>query len=575
MYIESVPNRTSPPAILLRESYREQGKVNKRTLANLTDWPPDLVEGLRVLLKGGVAVESPDQVFEIVRSLPHGHVAAVLSVARQLGLPRLLGSRNCRELDLCLAMIVERIINPQSKLATARGLDPETMTSTLAQLLDLGAADEDDLYAALDWLGDRQEKIENKLAAKHLSAESLVLYDLTSTYFEGRCCPLGRMGYSRDGKSGKLQVVFGLLCTAEGCPVAVEVFAGNTSDPATFSAQVQKVRERFKIQRIVWVGDRGMITQARIDEDLSSQSGVDWITALRAPQIRTLVEAGALQLSLFDDTDLAEISSDQFPGERLIACRNPFLAQERARKRQELLEATERELDKVVQATRRERNPLTGAAEIGERVGKVINRYHMAKHFDRQITDSSFTYSRKADSIAQEAALDGIYIIRTSLPVEALDAHDTVRAYKSLSRVERAFRSIKTVDLKVRPIHHRLPQRVRAHIFLCMLAYYVEWHMRRSLAPLLFDDQYPERGETLRDSVVAPAQRSPEAKSKAATKTNQDGIPVHSFRTLLEDLKTIVCNTLQFSVPNAPATTMVTRPTPVQAQALELLNAKL
>lgn len=574
MYIESVPNRNSPPAVLLRESYREAGRVKKRTLCNLSEWDPDLVEGFRVLLKGGIAVADPEALFEILRSRPHGHVAAVLGTARNLGLPRLLASRGCRDRDLCLAMVVDRVISPRSKLATARGMDAETLDNTIAEDLGLGSADADDLYAALDWLGSRQAAIQKKLAAKHLSADALVLYDVSSTYFHGRKCELARLGYSRDGKPGTLQIVFGLLCNADGCPVAVEVFEGNTSDQVTFTAQVQKVRQDFGIQRVVWVGDRGMITEARIDEDLRANEGLDWVTALRSSQIRELINSGALQLALFDELDLAEITSDDYPGERLIACRNHLLAAERARKREELLQATERLLDKIVLATHRERNPLRGQDQIGMRVGKVAGRYKVAKHFQFEITDDSFAYSRHTQAIADEAALDGIYIIRTSLPAENLPSEDAVTTYKRLSRVERAFRSYKTMDLHVRPIHHHLADRVRAHVFLCMLAYYVEWHMRRRLAPLLFDDENPQRGETQRESVVAPAQRSPEAKRKAQTKHTADGTPVHSFRTLLADLSTIVRDRIQFASPGLPTIDRTTLPTPLQAHAFELLDVK-
>jgi hypothetical protein len=409
-----------------------------------------------LVLQGGTVVPRFEDSLEVVRSRPHGDVAAVLGTARRRGLEGLLSARRCPQRDWVMAMIVARVVNPRSKLATARALDPDTLDSTLGELLGLETADADELYAALDWLLARQERIEQKLAARHLADGSLVLYDVTSTYFEGRCCPLARLGHSRDGKSGKLQIVFGLLCSADGCPVAVEVFEGNTSDPQTFRAQVEKVRRRFAIERVVWVGDRGMITEARIREDLRGVEGLDWITALRAPQIRELVAKGALQLSLFDQQDLAEITSDEYPGERLIACRNPFLAQERARKREELLQATERELDQIVAATTRRKRPLRGRDRIGLRVGKVLHRFKMGKHLRLQITEDAFSYARDPERIAAEAALDGIYIIRTSVPAEALDPQQTVSAYKSLSHVERAFRSYKTLELKVRPIFHRL-----------------------------------------------------------------------------------------------------------------------
>jgi transposase len=470
-------------------------------------------------------------------------------------------------------MIVARIIDPSSKLATAKGLNPQTCISTLGELLGVATSDEDELYAAMDWLLERQAEIETALARRHLQEGTLVLYDVSSTYFEGQTCPLAQFGYSRDRKKGKLQIVFGLLCNPQGIPVAVEVFEGNTGDPSTLAAQIEKVRHRFGLKRVVFVGDRGLITQARIDEQLKNIEGLDWITALRAPQIRQLVEQEYLQLSLFDQQDLAEIQSPDYPGERLIACRNPMLAAERTRKREELLQATEQELDKVVAATNREKRPLKGAANIGLRVGKVLSRFKMAKHFHLEITDNSFRYQRSEQSIAQEAALDGLYVIRTSVSSELFDAPDTVRAYKSLSRVERAFRSYKTVDLKVRPICHRKDGRVRAHIFLCMLAYYVEWHLRHALAPMLFDDEDKATAETLRNSVVAPAPRSFSAKNKVQKKRTATDFPVHSFQSLLKDLATIVKNRVQAKLPGTPVTfDKITCPTPLQQKAFDLLE---
>ncbi|HEY9666947.1 MAG TPA: IS1634 family transposase [Coleofasciculaceae cyanobacterium] len=437
----------------------------------------------------------------------------------------------------------------------------------------LASADSDELYAAMDWLLERQGKIEKSLAIRHLKEGTLVLYDVSSTYFEGETCPLAQFGYSRDRKKGKLQIVFGLLCNAQGIPVAVEVFEGNTGDPATLAAQIEKVRHRFGLKRVVFVGDRGLITEARINEELKNIEGLDWITTLRAPQIRQLVERDYLQLSLFDQQDLASIQSPDYPGERLIACRNPILAAERARKREALLQATERELDKVVVATNREQRPLKGAANIGLRVGKVLNRFKVAKHFHLEITDNSFHYQRHSENIAAEAALDGLYVIRTSVSEQLFDSQETVRAYKSLSTVERAFRSYKTVDLKVRPICHRLEGRVRAHIFLCMLAYYVEWHMRSSLVAMLFDDEDKVLAEALRDSVVAPKKRSVKAQSKAVHKRTEDGLPVHSFQTLLKDLATIVKNRVQPKRPGAKvAFEKITCPTPLQQKAFDLLG---
>jgi len=575
MYIESVRNRNSPPAILLRESYRQDGKVKKRTLCNLTHWPPAHVEALRILLRGGTVVEQLEDSFEVVRSRPHGHVAAVLATVRRVGLERILSTRRCAERDRVVALIVSRITAPRSKLATARGLDEQSLDSTLGELLGVEAADADDLYAAMDWLVARQQQVETQLAKRHLAPGALVLYDVTSTYFEGRKCPLAKLGHSRDGTSGKLQIVFGLLCSAEGCPVAVEVFDGNTGDPMTLSAQVEKVRKQFAVERVIWVGDRGLITDARIRTDLQPVAGLDWITALRAPQVRALVDKGALQLSLFDEQDLAEIAAPDYPGERLIACKNPLLAQERTRKREELLLATERALDEIVAATERQTRPVRGKARIGLRVGKTLGRFKMAKHFRLEISDERFHYERDTEAIAAEAALDGIYIIRTSVAAQTLGPEDTVRAYKSLAHVERAFRSYKSVDLRVRPIFHRLSDRVRAHVLVCMLAYYVEWHMRQALAPLLFDDHNPQAGQERRASIVAPARRSPEADRKARTKRTQDDLPVHSFRTLLDDLKTIVKSRVQPSIPGVQAFDKTTRPTPLQQRALDLLGAHI
>lgn len=575
MYIDTIPNRKSPPCILLRESYREGKKVKKRTLHNISSWEPDVVEDFRILLRGGTAVESLEESFEVVREWPHGHVAAVLGTLRRVGLEKMLNPRRCRERDLVVAMIVARIIQPASKLATARGFSEETACHSLGKVLGIESASEDDLYAALDWLGERQERIEKGLAAKHLGDGVLILYDVTSAYFEGRTCPLARYGLSRDGKKDKLQIVFGLLCTAEGIPVAVEVFEGNTKDCKTVAPQIKKIREQFGLTHVVFVGDRGMITQARIDEELRGVEGLEWITALTAPQIRRLVETDALQLSLFDEHDLAEIHSPDYPGERLVACRNPLLADERTRKREELLQATEEELDKIVAATQRAQRPLRGRDKIGLRVGKVLGRFKVGKHFILTITDESFQYQRNTERIDQEKHLDGIYIIRTSVPGDALDSENTVASYKRLSVVEHAFRSMKTVDLKVHPIGHRLEGRVRAHVFLCMLAYYVEWHMRKALAPILFDDEEKEVAEALRDSVVAPAERSPKAQKKASAKRTEDGTPVQSFRSLLDNLATINISRHQPKHPRIPAFDKTTIPTPVQRCALDLLGVRL
>jgi transposase len=568
MYVEVVPNRSSPPAILLRSACRQGKKIVKRTLANLSDWPPAQVDLLRRVLKGE-SLLSPSEALRIQRSLPHGHVAATLGTLRRLGLEQTLSRTRCPQRDLVCAMIVARILTPASKLATARGLSAHTTTSSLASLLDLRDPDEDQLYAALDWLQTRQPRIEAHLAQRHLSEGSLVLYDLTSTYFEGRRCPLARYGHSRDERPGNLQIVFGLLTNQEGCPVAVEVFEGNTGDPKTVAAQIGKLRQRFGLKQVVLVGDRGMLTSARIREDLETAEGLRWITALRAVQIQQLASDGQLQLSLFDQQDLAEIRHPAYPGERLMACRNPLLAEERKRKREELLAATEKQLDKIVAATMRKRRPLRGKKEIGLAVGKLLGRYKMGKHFQLTIEDDSFRWARKLASIDKEAALDGIYVIRTNVPAESLPAAEAVAHYKSLSTVERAFRSMKSVDLKVRPIHHHQADRVKAHIFLCMLAYYVEWHMRRALAPILFDDEDRQDAQAQRRSVVAPAQRSQRAQKKAATKHTQDGLPVHSFRTLLEDLATLTCNQVCM---NEQTFQMLASPTPVQERAFQLLQ---
>jgi transposase len=573
MYIEAVPNRNSPPAILLRESYREGGKVRKRTLCNLSDWPAAHVEGLRGVLKGGTVIAAERDAFTVTRSLPHGHVAAALGTARRIGLDRVLGPDGNRCRDLVLALLVGRILEPASKLAAARALSPATAASSLGEALGLGEVDEDELYTALDWLLERQPAIETALAKRHLTNGTLVLYDVSSSYMEGRCCPLAKRGYSRDGRKGTLQITYGLLCAADGCPVAIEVFDGNTADPMTLASQVEKLKQRFRLDHVVLVGDRGMITQARITEDIKA-AGLDWITALRAPAIRTLLETGALQLSLFDQRDMASITAPEFPGERLVVCRNPDLAAERARKRADLLAATERDLTRIQAAVTRKRHPLRGTAEIALAVGAVINKHKMAKHFDLDIAEAAFRFARKATEIAAEAATDGVYVVRTSLPAETLDDAAAVRSYKSLARGERAFRCIKTVDLQVRPVRHWLADRVRAHVFLCMLAYHLEWHMRQRLAPMLFDDTDREAAETLRESVVAQAPRSPAAVTKQTTGLTEDGLPVHSFRSLLADLATLARNTITTAITPDYPLTVVTRPTPIQQKALDLLGVR-
>ncbi len=571
MYVARIPNRTSPPAILLREGYREGGKVKTRTLANISDWPEAKIEALRRVLRDDLP--APDAGgLAMLRSLPHGHVAAVLGTARRIGLDRLLAGAKApaRLADLALALVVARLIEPGSKLATARQLDSATASSSLGPVLGLGEVSEKDLYATLDWLFENQPRIEKALAKRLLKNGMLVLYDLSSTWFEGRTCPLARRGYSRDGRSDKLQITFGLLCSADGCPVAVEVFEGNTGDPTTLKTQIDKLKQRFGLARIVLVGDRGMITSAQIDKAVKP-AGLDWITALRGPAIRALVDQGSLQLSLFDERDLAEITAPDFPGERLVVCRNPLLAEERARKRRDLIEATEKDLAKLTAATTRERKPLRGRDKIALKLGAVLDRHKMAKHFDITITEDGFTAIRKAAQINAEASLDGFYVIRTNLSAETLGAAETVAAYKQLASVERAFRSIKTVDIEIRPIHHRLADRVRAHVFLCMLAYHVEWHMRQALAPILFDDHDRPDAQAQRKSIVAPAQRSKAARKKAADKQTADGLPVHSFRTLLTDLATYTRNTMAVSQTPEATFFLYPEPTPTQAKALELL----
>ncbi len=574
MHVDRIPNRTSPPAYLLRESYRDGDKVRKRTLANITYWPLAKIEALRRLLRDELPGGDQAQGLSLLRSLPHGHVAAALGMLRKIGLDRILsqgGRQPRREVALCTAMIVARLIDPVSKLATARGLDEETAICSLGQVLDLGRVDEQALYEALDWLVGQQERIERTLARRHLEHGTLVLYDVTSTYFEGRTCPLAKRGYGRDGKRNKLQIVFGLMCTAEGCPVAVEVFEGNVGDPSTLPSQISKLKQRFDLDRVVLIGDRGLITEARIEETVKP-AGLNFITALRAPAIRGLAEAGTIQLSLFDERDLAEISSPDYPGERLVACRNPLLADERARKRGELLDATEQELLVIQARVRRAKRPLRGQDKIALAVGAVVNHYKVAKHFAVTITDDDLTFERKAEQIDAEAMLDGVYVLRTDLKSETLDATATVKAYKDLATVERAFRSLKTVDLEVRPIHHRRAHRVRAHVLLCMLAYYLEWHMRQLLKPILFDDHNKAAADAARASIVAKAERSAAADRKAATKRTHDDLPVHSFRSLLADLATVTHNTM--AMPQSPDAAFVLYPklTPAQDRAFQLLG---
>ena len=559
---------------LLRRTYRQDGQVKHETLGNLSRLPAATIELIRRAVRGDVLVP-PDDAFDIIRSRAHGHVAAVLGMGRKLGLPALLAAPRSRERDRVEALIAARLLDPCSKLATARALGAETAESTLGESLGVADADEDALYDAMDWLLARQARVEQALARRHLTDGSLVLYDVTSTYFEGRKCPLAKFGHSREGRRDKLQIVFGLLTNGDGCPVAVEVFEGNTGDPKTVPAQITKLRERFGIARVVLVGDRGMLTDARLREDVRPIEGLDWITALRAPAIQALAAGGALQLSLFDQQALAEITHPDYPGERLIVCQNPLLTEERARKRGELLAATERDLATIAAATARARRPLHGQARLALRVGAVLGRRKMGKHFTLEITDTSFRAARDDAAIAREAALDGIYVLRTSVAAERLPTAEAVRSYKRLAAVERAFRSLKTVDLKVRPIHHRTADRVRAHVFLCLLAYYVEWHMRRAWAPMLFDDDDPAAGEAERRSVVAPAQRSPRARAKALTKRTDAGEPVHSFQSLLRHLRTIVKDRLRLKSGAPVEFDKITTPTPLQQRALDRLGVSL
>ena len=545
-------------AHLLRRSYREGGKVKKQTLANLSHLPDEVIELIRAALRGERFVAA-GEAFQIERSLPAGHVEAVLAMARRLELARLLARSRSRERDLCLAMIVQRVLAPGSKLAMSRAFSQSTLASELA----IEGADEDELYAALDWLLERQARIEQALARRHLAGATLVLYDVSSSYFEGRSCPLAQLGYSRDGRRGTPQVVYGLVCAADGCPVAVEVFEGSLHDDKTLPAQIDKLTERFGLQAVIVVSDRGMVTKANLAL-LRATDGAGWITALRAPQVKKLVAEGALQLSLFDEQDLAEIASDEYPGERLVVCRNPLVGSERARKREDLLQTTERALCEI--ATRVERGSLTGAAEIGLVVGPALKRWRVGKHFQIEISDTSFAFARRHDRIEAEAALDGIYVLRTSVSEAELEAPDVVRAYKQLKEVERAFRTLKG-PLELRPIHHRLEDRVRGHVLLCTLAYYLAWHLRRAWKPLLFDDEEPPR----QPDPVAKARRSEQAERKARTKRTHTGEPCHSLRTLIPELATRTRNTIRPQGSSATFDQLAT-PTETQARALALID---
>jgi len=566
MYITTIPNRKSPPAILLRESYRENGKVKSRTLANLSTLPTQATEILRRHLKGENLVTA-QQAFEIIEdgSPAHGHVGAVMIAMKRLDFSSLICSRPSRQRDLVVAMVVARILQPKSKLATSLWWKD----TTLPDVLQIGDADENDLYQAMDWLIERQDAIEKKLAARHLENNAIALYDLTSSYFEGETCPLAARGHNRDGKKGKLQVNYGLLTNYTGIPLAVSVFEGNTADPKTLLPQVEKIRDRFGIEQFVLVGDRGMLTQKQIDV-LKTFDGIDWIGALRPEAIKKLVNSGAIQMGLFDERNFFEVRHPDFPGERLVACRNMDLAKRRAITRENLIEATVKDLEKVKQMVIRKR--LYGKSVIGVRIGKVINKYKVGKHFKLDIRDDEFNFEINQDKLKAEAVLDGIYIVRTSLTKERMDADDAVRSYKQLSQAERAFRSFKTVDLLVRPIHHRLEDRVRAHIFLCMLAYYVQWHMVEAWRPLLYADEQ-QRAKAFRDP-VAPAKRSDSAMQKVHTKHLDDNSRVYSFRGLLDHLSAIVRVTCRCSAGEDSSTTftMITKHNPKQQKAFDLLQ---
>lgn len=565
MYIDRVPNRNSRPAVLLREGWREEGKIRKKTLANLSHWPEHKVEALRRLLRGETLI-GPDELFAIERSRPHGHVRAVLGTVHKLGLDSLLSSSAGRERSLVVAMITARLVHPCSKLATTR----HWHSTSLAEELQVHDAQVDELYAALDWLVARQERIEAKLARRHLKDGALVLYDTTTSYYEGRSCSLARFGHDRD-KRGLPVILYGVLTDAAGCPVAVEVYPGNTGDPTTVVDQLQKLQHRFGLSRVVIVGDRGMLTQTQIDK-LRKHPGLGWVSSLRSPAIQELLASGRLQRSLFDETNLAEIHSEKFPGERLVVCFNPVLAQERKRKREELLQVTERALERITAEVRRRKKKVLGKAEIGLKAGRVLHRFKMGKHFQLRIEDGVFQWTRRHEKIHREAELDGIYVIRTSEPKDRLSAEDAVRTYKSLSLVERAFRCLKGIDLLVRPIHHRTEAHVRAHIFLCMLAYYVEWHMRKALAPLLFHDEQLDADRKTRDPVAVPVASEPARRKKSLLLT-PEGQTVHSFRTLIAEMGTLCKNQCRMkSDSDGPTFSQLTEPTPFQARVFELLG---
>ena len=570
--VHVIPNRSSPPAVLLRKTWREGKRIRRQTLANLSKVPPPLVDAIRSFLQGGVVFASLDQAVTLQRSLPHGHVAALLGLATQLGLPRILHRTPGRQRNLALAALIARLIHPASKLATARALSPDTADSSLGPLLGLGAVSGNEMLDMLDWLRQRQPWIEKTLARRHLQGATLILYDVTSTYLEGQHCRLAAFGHNRDGKKGKKQMVFGLLCAADGCPLAVEVFPGNTADPTTLAAQIAKIRTRFRVGRIALVGDRGMITTPRIRQNLSP-AGLDWISALRTVDLRKLLHApkghpAPLRPETLVADTVAEILSPRFPGERLLVCLNPRLRQRRARKREDLLRATEATLTRIATAAGKHKPGAENRDRTLKALARQAQRHRVEKHFDLTVTHQGLQWSRNRQKIQAEARLDGLYVVRTNLDAQAIDAHQAVAAYKSLSQVEQAFRCLKTTRLEVRPVFVYSEEHVRGHVLLCLLAWYLEWHLRRRLAPFLFEDEAP----AVRDSPVQKAEPSPQAKAKAATRRTPDGDPVHSLTTLLQDLATVTLN--QVTLPGNPdsAFTLVTQATPLQAKVFRMLK---
>lgn len=574
MYIETVRNRNSPPCILLRESFREDGKVKKRTIANLTNWPKSKLEGLRLLIKGGtVSEETLQESFEVSQSLSYGHVHAVLKTIEKLELPDLLTEEPGRERSLLIAMLASRILFPSSKLATARGLTPETSHCALGAELKLDAVNENELYQALKRLLQRQPLIEESLAKRHLSEGSLVLYDLSSTYYEGDHCPIAKFGYNRDRKRGKKQINFGVLTNDQGTPIACEVFDGNTSDPATLECQIKKITTRFKLKKVTLVGDRGMLTQARIDEELRPVEELSWISALTSDGVRTLVEAGTIEPELFDKHQLAEVQSPDYPEERLVVCHNPFLAEERRTRRQELLECTQKALDKIHASVQRKNNPYTGKAKIAQRIQREAGRFKMLKHFELEIEEKKMSFKLNHERVEKEARMDGLYVIRAGrISCQEMDANQVVGTYKNLSKVEQTFRTLKLSRLKVRPIFHRLEETVRAHIFLCVMAYYVELEMRRLLAPMLFAEEDPESAQAQRSNPVEPAQASPATKDKATTKKDRKGRPIYGFGDLMARLGSITKNLIQPKSQQVAAFFKITKPAPDQKRAFKLLG---